>query len=407
MRILVLAGTFPPHVIGGAELSAFNLTRQLVKKGHHVSVLTMAEPDEPELWGEKTEYGYHLYRLRFPRPYTLYGHAGATRLKKIIWHLKDYLDPANKRLLRKVLEHAKPDHINAHIIPGLGFNMLGELARHRSVSVLCILHDLNLACLKTTMFAKNRDCEKQCAVCKGTSVVKNHYLSGINMLGFVSPSQANLDKVRRFVPQVAGRPGRVIRNVPDETPPLPKREKSKHIRLLYAGRLHATKGVGFLLDVLAPLAEKYAFELTLLGRGPEEEELRQRYGQQPWLKFGGFVGQQEVTRHVAGADLLCVPSLWAEPYGRVTAEALMLGTPVIGSNRGGTAELVRHGETGLLVGAGDTGAWRNAFVQVFENPEILDAWRNKALSYAEEFSPEKIVTAYEAFISQIRGEKRA
>ena len=43
-----------------------------------------------------------------------------------------------------------------------------------------------------------------------------------------------------------------------------------------------------------------------------------------------------------------VPSRWPEPFGRVALEALMLGTPVIASRRGGLTEIVSDGKTGIL-----------------------------------------------------------
>jgi glycosyltransferase involved in cell wall biosynthesis len=158
---------------------------------------------------------------------------------------------------------------------------------------------------------------------------------------------------------------------------------------------------GILVDALAPLAGTFDFHLTVLGRDPQEDELKQRYFGSPWVTFGGFVTQEEVVRATSGHDLLCIPSILAENYPLAAAQALQLGTPVLGSNRGGIAELVRHEETGLLLPVGDVEAWRSAFQRVFTQPKLLQIWRNNALVHASEFAPELIARSFEDFISKL------
>ena len=52
MRILVVSAMFPPNVLGGAEISAFNLSSWLLKQGHEIGVLTAAKSREEEKFGE-------------------------------------------------------------------------------------------------------------------------------------------------------------------------------------------------------------------------------------------------------------------------------------------------------------------------------------------------------------------
>jgi glycosyltransferase involved in cell wall biosynthesis len=189
----------------------------------------------------------------------------------------------------------------------------------------------------------------------------------------------------------------VIRNVPDKLPLLPERVNSPVIRLLYVGRLDPVKGIDFLLSVLDKLSNKYTFQLEVLGRGPSEAALQARYALSAWVKFHGFVSSDEVAITMAQADLFCMPSLWAEVYGLVTAQALQIGIPVIGSRTGGTVELVRDGETGVLVEPGDKAAWYAAFEQIFSNLSLLETWRQNTLKYKYQFDEEVIGDAYNKF----------
>ena len=59
----------------------------------------------------------------------------------------------------------------------------------------------------------------------------------------------------------------------------------------------------------------------------------------------------------------------------VILKSFAAGTPVIGSNLGGIAEWVRHGENGLLVDFDDVSGWRDAFRRCAENREVLVSLR--------------------------------
>lgn len=396
MRILVLSSAFPPHIYGGGEVAAYNLTRLLVRRGHDVSVATMCETDVPPCWGERMPEGYSLYRLPLPRTHTYYGRASAKSAHKLVWHVQDYADTRNRSAIQRVLAEVDPEHVDIHNVAGIGYNVLPLL---QGCSTSYFLHDLGLACFSGSMYRAGGNCAHPCVLCRVTSALRQHFLADVPRLGFVSPSRANLDRLASHVTAVRERPAVVIRNVPDELPRLPARRPSAVPRLLYAGRLETIKGISFLLDVLASLAPIHPFHLTVLGTGTLEAELRERYGKCSWVTFEGFVPRTDVAVAMAQSDVFCMPSLWSETYGIVTAQALQIGTPVVGSNKGGTAELVRHEETGLLVAPGDATAWRTAFERMIGTPGLLEAWRRNALRHSDEFAAERIGNAYEAFVS--------
>ncbi len=405
MRILVLASTFPPHVMGGAEVSTYNLCCLLAKRGHKVSVLTMCNTGEAEVWGETMTEGFRLFRVKFPRAETLFGYRKLAKWQKPVWHLQDYADWRSKRIFRKVLAMVRPEHVNIHLITGLGYNLLEELGRHKDVSVTYFLHDLGLACIKTTMFTEEGECKGQCKACDCTTKVKNHFLRDMNRLAFVSPSRANLERVQKFVPEAARRPGRVIRNLLDEMPPLPayKAHPKGTVRIMLAGRLHPTKGVDVLLRALVPLADKHDFHVTLYGQGEHEAALKAEFGDKPWVTFAGFVDRSVVAEAISQSELYCMPSIWPETFGRGIVQALCAGTPVFGSNVGGIPELVEDGKTGRLLPPGDVDAWREALDEALSDKTMLTkTWRRNAEAFAREYSADGIAASYEALVDELR-----
>jgi glycosyltransferase involved in cell wall biosynthesis len=399
MKLLILSAVFPPHVIGGAEICAFDVARHFAARHHDVSVMTLAEPDEPELWGEVTENRFKLYRVRTPRGHTLFGHSKSGSLQRPIWHLQDNFDPRNRAILGKVLDEVRPDHVQIHVLSGIGFNALQELGE-RKLAVSYVLHDLGLACVKTTMFRDGHGCERQCGSCRIFSTLKNRMVEAVPNIRFVSPSKANLATISRFLPAVAAAKSRVIRNLPAEPRQLPehRRQNSKAIRILYAGRLHPTKGVDVMLEALQPLARNYEFHVTVLGRNDDNGRLQHTYAGLPWVTFEGFVEMDQVQSWMVRSDLVAVPSLWRENYSRTVIDALSLGTPVFGSDIGGIPEQIEDGFTGRLVAPGDVAAWREAFREVLERPELLTEWRINTRSRATQPSFEETLAEYETFM---------
>lgn len=400
-KILIIASAFYPHVFGGGEIAAYNKAKLLVRRGYDVSVVTLREKDADPAWGTRMPEGYRLYRIKSPRQYTVFERSNQkSPLGKIFWHLQDYFDRRNQRLFNKVLDHVQPDHVQIDNLIGIGFNTLAEMGK-RDIPVAFILHGLDFACFRTTMFRNGQSCTKQCTPCRPVAMLRQNPLDQIPRLGFIAPSRSALERARPYVPAIERAVSRVIRNVPDDIPALPERKSAEHIRLLYVGRLHPIKGIAFLLETLDGLSEEYNFHLNILGTGPSEEELKEKFGDKGWVTFRGFVSGEEVIHSIVQSDLSCMPTLGEEIYGIVTAQSLQLGTPVIGSDCGGTSELIRNNVTGKLVPPGDEAAWRDALTNIFENRRLLEEWHLNALRHAEEFYGEVIGQAYDEFIEAL------
>lgn len=136
--------------------------------------------------------------------------------------------------------------------------------------------------------------------------------------------------------------------------------------VLFVGRLTPVKGVRELLAAMAAAAPgSPALELTLIGEGPLETELRERARSAalaPRVRFAGRCEPHEVARWLAAADVLCLPSR-SEGCPNSVLEALRCGRPVVASAVGGIPELV-DGTCGRLTPVGDAAAIAAAIVEV-------------------------------------------
>ncbi len=168
--------------------------------------------------------------------------------------------------------------------------------------------------------------------------------------------------------------------------------------IVYAGVLIPRKGVHQLLNAFAALDQPHA-QLRLVGHAENADyaaSLRQQaeqLGISDRVHFHGAVSQAELADYFAAARVMVLPSL-SEGLGRVVVEAMLLGTPVIGSRVGGIPDLIEPGVTGWLVEAGDEAGLAAALNDAFQAD--VKSMGVKARAFADEFfSPRSYVAGYQ------------
>lgn len=106
------------------------------------------------------------------------------------------------------------------------------------------------------------------------------------------------------------------------------------------------------------------------------------------------VGAEEVRNFLAGSDVLVIPSLrtpaFREPWGLIANEAMHQGLPVIATDQVGAAAggLVRDGETGLVVPAGDADALRTAIERLRDDDALRGRLGARGLIDVARYTPE-------------------
>jgi glycosyltransferase involved in cell wall biosynthesis len=132
---------------------------------------------------------------------------------------------------------------------------------------------------------------------------------------------------------------------------------------VFAGRLSPEKGLGVLIDALAHAP---GVRLIVAGEGPLDAELREkaRRSAPERVEWLGARTREDVLARVRTARALVLPSLVYENAPLAALEAGALGVPVIGTRLGGIPEIVRDGETGLLVPENDPAALAQAMLRL-------------------------------------------
>jgi len=126
-------------------------------------------------------------------------------------------------------------------------------------------------------------------------------------------------------------------------------------------------GLDHLIRALAKVIEAIPdTHLTIAGSGPSTLELKslaQRLGLDPYISFPGELPPHEGVRLLQRSHLMVMPSL-REAFGVAALEASAAGRAVVATQVGGVPEVVRDGETGLLVSPGDVGALAEAIIKL-------------------------------------------
>ena len=136
------------------------------------------------------------------------------------------------------------------------------------------------------------------------------------------------------------------------------------IVLGFIGALHPDKGMLQLADAVNQAIKQVPrLKAFWLGDGRAAEALDNK------ISGGGFASHHarhnwtpDVRPYYAVMDMLAMPSVESETFGRVSIEAQASGVPVLCSDIGGIPETLSPGVTGLLLKPGDIPAWRDAIV---------------------------------------------
>jgi glycogen synthase len=169
--------------------------------------------------------------------------------------------------------------------------------------------------------------------------------------------------------------------------------------VLYAGKLAVNKGVQFLLPALDEA--KIAWPLVVIGDGPMraalQEEAQQRGRRVQWL---GWRDRTEVLAAMRAATILAFPSYGPESLSRVLIEASALGVPIAAMDTGGTSDIIRHEETGLL--AATPGAFAQALGRLATDPQLRSRLGQGAAAHARaHFEASRVGAQVEALYESV------
>ena len=302
----------PCDVLGGTELMVVRLAKELHRRNIACDVATMAPPGP--IAGMLAEARVPVHSLRSK-------------------------SPSGIRQLARLLRHGRYDVVNAY---GFTASMAARAVvkgLRLPTRVVCGVQGLHVTEVEDMSSAKSRVAawlEKA-----ASPLVDLYDCNSPGAVRFLAELGIDQDKL-----------GYVPMGIDPADWPIAEPVSGSDPIVLSLARFVPRKRHVDLLDALLVLhQEGTPFKAILAGDGPTREAVMRRaeaLGLSRAVAFPGAVSPAEARATMRRASLFCLPSTW-EGTPTVVLEAMASGVPVVGTDVNGTADLVRHGETGLLV----------------------------------------------------------
>jgi glycosyltransferase involved in cell wall biosynthesis len=351
LRVCMVTTFYPPFSFGGDAVAIQRLSRGLVRRGHHVTVIhdldayrALHRGPEPSV--DVADDGVEVIRLE----------SGVGIVSPLLTQQLGRPVVTGRRI-RDLLKRGRYDVVNFHNISLVGGP--GVLRYGGDAITLYMAHDHWLVCPMHALWRRGRErCSgRQCIRCS------LHYRRPPQLwryTGLLERAMQSVDVViamSEFSRQKHEEFGfrRAMEVLPSFLPaadaPAPD-DASPHPRpyFFFAGRLERIKG----LDEVIPLFGAYPdADLVIAGAGEHEPHLRAAAAGMPNVTFLGRRPPRELERYYRHAVATLVPSVCFETFGIVLIESLRQRTPVIARKLGPFPEMVRASAGGELFETSD------------------------------------------------------
>jgi len=407
MKIIIGVHHFPPNYRGGAEQRALRTAHALQSRGYEVQAIAVEDiqsgPPNGVAWEDGVFEGVPVRRLRF----NLSGAPDPFRWEYDNLWIGEHLETW--------LEEQQPDIF--HLFSG--YLLTGSALRiAQSMRIPCVLTltDYWFLCRRISLLRSNGDISTlpidplRCARCLGEerrrfrwlgrvvpTLMDSYWrqqhqqverfadryqflletLSGVDAI--ISPSQF----LRSVFVEVGVPATKIIfsrqgRDFPGLDLTVPEKTTSSDLRIGYIGQIAPHKGVHVLFDAMQLLPDA---RIKVYAYGDTDQfpsyaaQLRRICEKDARLTLAGPFDAHQISQVMRGLDVIVVPSLWYENSPNVILEAFAHRTPVIASDLGGMAELVRNGVDGLLFTHGDAASLAERLRRLLAEPDLLDAFQ--------------------------------
>lgn len=391
MRVLLPCAAYPPHGKGGGPASSRLLARGLAERGHTVRVVTIADADD--LYQDDDVEVRTLTSLNVYWNYW----AKQPSAAKVAWHALENFNPRALLRMRREIRDFKPDVVCTVSIENINV-ATWYAARLERVPVAHALHSYFLMCWRGTLFHGSQDCSSSgCSSCSILSVGKKALSAYVD--GVTGESAAVLDR-HLEAGYFKNATSEVVPGALEKLPGAPtRRPAGGKLRVGFIGLHSHNKGIETLAQAARAL-EGSNIEFLIAGDGdPVYTDTLCRAFPQASTRFLGWAKPDEFFRQV---DVNVVPSLWAEPFGRVSVESQSFGVPALVSRSGGLPANIVEGQTGFSFAAGDHNELARLIQKLDGDRELLRQLGINAHQHAQRFSIAQISQEFETFLERTR-----
>ncbi|MCA9994134.1 MAG: glycosyltransferase family 4 protein [Anaerolineales bacterium] len=405
MKILAVSNFYPPFELGGESLTCQAILEGLRAKGHHVTVLTSNH-------GANNSTDHIHRKLRLEMSFQPLWNAFAFFTN---WH-RDI--KYNCELVKRYINELRPDVVflgsmwNLHReVPATVEKLMGDKVIYRFGNYWPTLPRQYSYYWNASPRSLLTRLPKQLLNPFAQQILAQYPPPTLSFPNNVCISQAVYDEFRKANFHLHNY--RTIHNGIEAKQFLPqqsiwlKKQIPNALRLLFVGRLSHEKGVHTAIETLAQVREhNIEAALTIVGTGNKTyvnhlKQLAHTLNMSSHVQFIGKIPITDVPDLMAKHDVLLVPSIWPEPFGRVVLEGMAAGMVVIGSGTGGMQTALIDNRTGLIAPPEQSEAWASQIQRLLTEKNLGNCLALQGLQLIrEQFTTQIMVDAYERYFCE-------
>lgn len=402
MKVLITHIFYDPNIIGGAEYSVKLLAEELVKRGNEVAIYTVdsfSNNLKKETINNVLVYrgtgGNFDTKVRFTKKGSIF--------RKVLNKIFELRNKKVTEEIRRVIKEFKPDVIHTNNVNGMS-PLIWKVISEENIPCVHTIRDYWIVNPKNELKTAKRIINKP---------YQNYFRKYSKYVDYVTaPSKFSLDSVLQF--NYFNKNNSICVNnsvnidIKSTINWIENRRKSNEqiVKFMFVGSLFENKGIYNLINAFSNIVNDN-ITLTICGKGKLEEYIRLSCEKDKRIKYKGMLNKEELEKEWLENDVLIVPSIWDEPFGRVVIEANQHGLPVIGSNKGGILETINHINTGITYQY-DSVEELTKSIQYFSNRNNIKKYYDAIIENIQQYSIEKQIESFLEIYEKVirkKGEK--
>ena len=383
MKILIINTFYYPNMIGGTENSVKILAENLAKIGNEVAIYSVD--------GEKNK------KIEIINNVKIYRYK-KSKNNKLVKKIKGINNNSIKKQIKEVIEDFKPDIIHTNNLFEIS-NIVWKIAKKEYD--IPIIHTLRDYWMLYPIVSKEKLSK---ILFQPFMKERTKYVDIVT-----APSKYTLNKFIQagyFKSSVKECVYNAVDIDIEETKTIIEKRKkidNEKIRFMYVGMLSENKGIRNLLEAFSRM-EDDNISLHIYGQGELENLVINSEEQDIRIKYHGQLNTEKLKEEWKKNDVLIVPSIWEEPFGRVVIEANQYGLPVIGTNRAGILETINNINTGITYQYDSIEELMKAIIY-FENRENIKKYYDSIENNIEKYSIINQIKTFTQLYENMKNEK--
>jgi len=379
MKILMLSHGYPP-VISGVTLVVQKVAREMVRRGHQVTVVTASDDGSP--YGDRDE-GVELLRVRSaPNPFWTEGRLPLLSydgLQEIVADIQpDVINTHDSGLLGAQLyrlEHEKghiPELLTCHYLPRYvtHYVNIGDAVEEVVEDIAWEVTIRMLNGFDHVIFPTRT--QQQAFIEEGLDIPSTVISNGLDISRYHPDGSGDEDVAARY-----------------ELPPGP--------RILVVGRLAKDKKIDVLVRAMKDVTSTHEAYSLLVGRGDDRERLQdlvKSLDLGDYVHFLGFVPEDDLPALYRHSDIFAIASD-VEVQSIPTLQAAATGLPIVAADAAALPELVRDSMNGHLVRPDDPTALAAAIDNILDDSQLAERLGQASLEIGRRHAEKETFDAYE------------